>query len=121
MANQWSRDPQALEQVVALAQKALALDDSEPIAYDALGLVYLMRKQYERAIAAAERAIAYSPNFYSPYAVLGGVLNFVGRPAEAIEAEEKALRLNPRSVYAATYSLSHYGSVGSLNTVSTHL
>ena len=59
---QWSQDPQALEQAFALAQRAVALDDSLAQAHATLGYVYLWKKQYDQAIAEAERAIALDPN-----------------------------------------------------------
>ena len=39
------------------AQKALALDDSDPRVYHALTNLYIMQRQYEKAIAAAERQL----------------------------------------------------------------
>ncbi len=60
---QWSQDPQTLEQAFALAQKAVALDDSLPQAHVVLGAVYLWKKQHDQAIAEAERAIALDPNY----------------------------------------------------------
>jgi len=55
---QWSQDVQALDQALALTQKAVALDDSLAQAHVTLGAVYLWKKQYDQAIAEAERAIA---------------------------------------------------------------
>jgi adenylate cyclase len=94
---QWVQDPQTLGQAFALAQKAVALDDSLPRAYLILGEVYLWRdRQHKQAVAAAERAIALAPNEAEGSARLGLVLNFAGRPEEAIGLIEKAMRLNPR-------------------------
>jgi TolB-like protein/class 3 adenylate cyclase len=59
---QWSQDPQNLEQAFALAQKALALDDSHPQSHELLGLVHLLKnKQPEQAVTEMERAVALSP------------------------------------------------------------
>ena len=60
---QWSQDPQTLEQAFALAQRAVALDDSLAQAHVTLGAVYLWKKQHDQAIAEAERAIALDPNY----------------------------------------------------------
>jgi adenylate cyclase len=92
---QWSEDSQALEQAFALAQKAVALDDSLAQAHVTLGAVYLWKKQYDQAIAEAERAIALDSNFAEAYTWLGETLKFAGRPEEAIGLIEKAMRLNP--------------------------
>jgi adenylate cyclase len=94
-AFQWSQDPQTLEQAFALAQRAVALDDSLPVAHMILGNVYAWKKQYDRAIAEAERAIALNANFADAYTRLGDILKFAGRPEEALGLIEKAVRLNP--------------------------
>jgi len=91
----WSPDPQTLERAFELAQRAVALDDSLPIAHVVLGDIYLLKKQHEQAIAELERAIALDPNFAHGYADLGFVLSFAGRPEEAIGLVEKAIRLDP--------------------------
>ena len=98
---QWSQDPQSLERAFELAQRAIALDDSLPGAHQALGYVYLFKKQHEQAIAETERAIALDPNDADGYATLGFVLTYSGKPEEAIRLVERAMRLNPR--YPVTY------------------
>ena len=94
-ALQWSQDPQTLERALALTQKAVALDDSLPMAHRTLGFVSLWKKQHDRAIAEAERAIALDPNDADSYAWVGEILKFAGRSEEAIGLIEKAMRLNP--------------------------
>jgi tetratricopeptide (TPR) repeat protein len=98
---QWSPDPQTLERGLALAQRAVALDDSLPTAHLASGLVYLMKKQHAQSIAEAERAIALDPNNANAHALFGFILNWVGRAEETIRLIGKAMRLNPR--YPSTY------------------
>ena len=93
---QWSQDPQTLERALTLARRAVALDDSLPIAHQLLAWVYLSKKQPERARVEAERAIALDPNDGGGYAALAGILECEGQPEEAIGVLEKALRLNPR-------------------------
>ncbi len=94
-------------QAFALAQQAVALDDSLPLAHRVLGWVALWKKQHEQAITAAERAVALAPNDAEGYARLGEILNFAGRPGEAIGWVEKALRLNPRSPFHYSFYLGH--------------
>jgi TolB-like protein/predicted Zn-dependent protease len=94
-----SPDPQHLEQAVALAQKAIALDDSLPLAHSLVSLVYGRKQQYDRALAEGERAVALDPNNAYSAAWLAEVLNFAGRPAGAIGWAEKAMRLDPRYPY----------------------
>jgi TolB-like protein/Tfp pilus assembly protein PilF len=91
----WSADPQALERALTLAQQAVALDDSLPIAHSSLSLVYEVTQQYDQAIVEGERAIALDPNNADSYALQAEALNFAGRPEEALRAVEQAMRLNP--------------------------
>jgi adenylate cyclase len=101
---QWSQDPQTLGQALTLAQKAVALNDSSPLAHWVLGCVYVGQKQLELATAEAERAVAFDPNYANAYWLLADLKTWTGRPQEAIELMEKAMRLNPR--YPPTYSMS---------------
>src|SRR5207249_1586088 len=91
----WNTDPQTLERAFELAQKAVALDDSLPIAHTSLSFVYAWKQQYEPAIAEGERAIALDPNNADSYARQANVLNWAGRPEEALPMAEQAMRLNP--------------------------
>ncbi|HXG21463.1 MAG TPA: tetratricopeptide repeat protein [Methylomirabilota bacterium] len=91
----WSADLQNLERALALAQQALALDDSLPGAHSLLSQVYAQRRQYDQAIAEGERAIALDPNNALSSNRQGAVLTFAGRPAEAVPLMERAMRLNP--------------------------
>jgi TolB-like protein/Flp pilus assembly protein TadD len=99
---QWSQDAQALEQALALAQRAVAVDDSLAQAHVTLGGVYLWKKQYDQAIAEAERALALDANFAEAYTWLGEALRRVGRPEDALGLIETAMRLNPH--YPPFYS-----------------
>jgi adenylate cyclase len=91
----WNVDPQTLERALALAQQALALDDSLPITHSLLSEIYRLKQPYDEAIAEGERAIALDPNYADSYAWQANVLNFAGRPQEALKKIEQALRLNP--------------------------
>jgi tetratricopeptide (TPR) repeat protein len=80
---------------LAAAEKAVALDDSLPLAHTYLAWVHVWKKQHEQAIAEGERAIAFDHNFAEGYAYLGNILNFAGKPEEAVAAIERAMRLDP--------------------------
>jgi TolB-like protein/Tfp pilus assembly protein PilF len=97
----WSQDPQTLEHALALAQQALALDDSLPAAHSLLSGIYAQKKQYDQALAEGERAIALDPNDADSYARQADVLNYAGRPEEALRLMEQAMRLHPH--YPAVY------------------
>jgi TolB-like protein/DNA-binding winged helix-turn-helix (wHTH) protein/Flp pilus assembly protein TadD len=94
----WSADPQALERALALEQRALALNDSLPLAHALLGLVYVRQQQYEQAIAAGERAIALAPNDAGAYVAQADMLSIAGRPEEALRALEHVRRLTPHAL-----------------------
>ncbi len=52
---QWNPDrTQSLERTLELAQKAVALNDSLPVAHRTLGSVYAFKKQHDQAIVEAE-------------------------------------------------------------------
>jgi adenylate cyclase len=93
---QWSQDPQTLEQALTLARRVLALDDSLSFGHSLLGMVYLLKKQYEQAIVEGERAIALNPNDGDAHGYLGLTLASAGQPEEAVRMVEKGMRLNPR-------------------------
>jgi tetratricopeptide (TPR) repeat protein len=92
----WSADPQTMERALALAQQALALNDSLPVAHSLLSIVYAQKQQYDQAIAEGERAVALDPNDADSYTNQALVLNIAGRPEEALQSVKQAMRLNPR-------------------------
>jgi adenylate cyclase len=91
----WNTDSQTLERALALAQQALALDDSLPNAHSLLSLVYAQKQQSDQAIAEGERAMALDPNNADSYFSQAAALNLAGRPEEALRMVEQAMRLNP--------------------------
>ncbi len=96
----------AVERLFVLAQRAVALDDTLPIAHETLAYAYLGQKQYDQAIAAAQRAIALDPNSADAHVTLGEILCFAGQPEKALALVEQAMRLNPR------YPMSYLWSLG---------
>jgi tetratricopeptide (TPR) repeat protein len=101
----WSADPQTVERALALAQRAVALDDSLPLAHALLGGVYALKQQYDQAIAEGERAVALDPNRADTYANQALVLNSVGKFEEALRVVKQAIRLNPRSPSSYLFQL----------------
>jgi tetratricopeptide (TPR) repeat protein len=106
-ALQQSQSSQTLEQALAAAQRAFALNNSLPAAHTILGTVYLWQKQYEPAMAEMERAIALDPNEADGYAFLAETLSRVGRPEDAITMVEQALRRKP---FVADWHLDSVGT-----------
>jgi adenylate cyclase len=93
---QSSGSSQALDQAYQWAQKAIALNDSEPQAYMLLGALDLTKRRYDQAISEAQRAVTLAPNSSDGYFWLARILCFSERPMEALVVAEKCVRLNPR-------------------------
>ncbi len=109
----WSQDPDVMEQVLAMAQKSVALNESLSEAHTLLGTVYLWRRQHDEAIEELERAIALDPNDAEALYGLASAMSFVGRPKEAIRIIKKAMRLNPHYPERYVYNLGRaYFQVG---------
>jgi adenylate cyclase len=101
----WSQDPHIMEQVLQMAQKSVALNESLPEAHTLLGNVYLWREQHDEAIEELERAIALDPNNAEALYTLASAMTFVGRPNEAIRIIKKAMRLDPHYPERYVYNL----------------
>jgi adenylate cyclase len=97
---------EALERAMALAEKAVQLDDLEESAHRVRGFLALLNKDYEKAIAGGRRAVELAPNSVWAHTILGYFLYSAGRTEEAIPILEKAVSLSPIPV---PRSLSHLG------------
>jgi adenylate cyclase len=94
-AYHWSVDPETPKRAFELVRKALALDDTLPMAHSRLGQLYSLRRQYDQAIAEGERAVALDPNNADSFFFQATVLNNAGRSEEALGPLAQAMRLNP--------------------------
>ena len=91
-----SRSPQeSIEKATELLQKTLAMDDTHAPAHGNLSIIYLQKREYDKAIAEGERAVSLDQG--SPFVAFAyaKALVYSGRPEEAIPLLEKAIRLNP--------------------------
>jgi len=77
------------------AQKALALDTSDPRVYHTLTNLYIMQRQYEKAIASADSGLKLSPSSAQAHNSMGLALSFAGEDSKAIPFIEQAIRLDP--------------------------
>jgi len=92
----FSESPEeSMRMAVDTAQKALALDNSDPITHVCFSGLYIMQRQHEKAIASAERALELSPSGATAYMSMGTALLYACRFSEAIQHFEQAIRLNP--------------------------
>lgn len=105
----WSKSTrESFKQAETLAQKSLALDNTNALTVGLMGHIYLLKRQHDKAIAEGERAIALSPNLAYGYMLLAATYRFSGRAKEGIPLLEKAIRLQP---YAPSSYLYHLGMV----------
>jgi TolB-like protein/Flp pilus assembly protein TadD len=81
---------------IRAAEKALALDPGNARAHCAMGLVHVLRGDFERSALANETAIALDRNFALAHNNLGNCLVHLGNGTDALHAAETALRLDPR-------------------------
>ena len=93
----WSENPaDILDAGMAAANKALALDDRDPVAYFAAGRIHMMQGRPDDSIASLKTAIELNPSFGLAYHGLGMALTLAGRLDEAKEALVMPERLSPR-------------------------
>ena len=88
---------ETLEKALELAQKAIAMDDSLSHAHKMLTIIYLGRREYDKAIAEGKRAVALDPGGSGAYFAYASALLTACRPEEAIPLFQKAIRLNPNA------------------------
>jgi adenylate cyclase len=80
------------------AERSVALDENDPWAHLALGVVNAYGGDLERAIPAFERAIELNPSLTLAYQGFGVALT-TARPDDAIRILEKGIRLSPRDPF----------------------
>jgi adenylate cyclase len=92
----WSESPaKSLQTAYELAQKSLAMDDSNDIGHSLLASIYAIKRQYDKALPEAERAVALNPNGSEAYYFLGGIVGASGNWAESVPHIKMSIRLNP--------------------------
>jgi adenylate cyclase len=92
----FSESPEeSMKLAVDAAQKALALDDSDPLTHSCFSALYIMQRQHDKAIASAERALELSPSGVRALSSFGTALIYACRFSEAVQYFEQAIRLDP--------------------------
>jgi TolB-like protein/class 3 adenylate cyclase len=89
------RSVKSLDEAVALAKKAVEIDENDGYSHGILGMAYLERRSFDEATFHVERFVALNPNDSAAPLLMGQLLAYVGRPQEAITWIERAFRLNP--------------------------
>jgi adenylate cyclase len=78
------------------AEEAISLNPDEAVAHYALGFIWRIRGDHDRALASFSQALRLNPNFARAHAQRANELVFLGRPSEAIPEAEEAARLSPK-------------------------
>jgi adenylate cyclase len=95
--NRWNEaTPENLVQAMALAQKAIELDDTEPQAHISLAIALTWARRLDEAEGSAERAVALDPNSADAHTSLGNIRDFQGRHEDAVALYTRAHRLDPQ-------------------------
>ncbi len=91
-----SESPQeTLSNAMKEAQRAVELDNSSAEALTAVGNVFLLLHQPDKAIEVEQRAVRLDPNSAEALYFLAVALNYTFRSEEALPLLRQALRLNP--------------------------
>jgi len=92
----WGEDKSSsLKNMKVLLDKALKIDDRDPLALGHAGMYQLFMGNHDQSIAYAEQALAEAPGMDSPYYSLGWFQMFNDNPLEGIENLKRAMRLSP--------------------------
>lgn len=104
-------DSALMDEALALARRAIELDDQDANSYFTIGRVHLARREYDRAIEALQYALELNPCLAVTYCGLGDSLAYEGRLDEAIQQFEIAIKLSPydpfRWAFYSYRSLAH--------------
>ena len=102
--------PALLEQALANARRAVALDDDDGRCHVILGYVYLWMRNLDKAEFHQLRALSINPNDADIVAHMGLLSAYLGRASEAIRWLSQALVLNPFSPdwYRAFLGMANY-------------
>jgi len=84
-----------LERALELAQRAVTLSPDAPLGYQALHLVFWLRRDVEQSFAAARAGLARDPNNPELLADLGGRLCLRGEFAEGLPLLAESFSRNP--------------------------
>lgn len=91
-------------EVSAETQTALALDDRDPWAHFAQGMLQQRLRHPGEAVRSSRRALELNPNFALAHGLLAIALAVQGDNQEAVDNAEHALRLSPRDRLVGYYA-----------------
>jgi TolB-like protein/cytochrome c-type biogenesis protein CcmH/NrfG len=103
----WAESPsEAVGRAEDMANKALALDESDVRAHVILGRIHIFYQRYAQARVEMDRAIALNPNDAHALAGRGNIRMWLGETDAAIADLELALRIDPELIAMDRFALS---------------
>ena len=103
----WAESPsEAVGRAEDMANKALALDESDVRAHVILGRIHIFHQRYEQARVEMDRAIALNPNNAHALAGRGNIRMWLGETDAAIADLELARRIDPELIAMDRFALS---------------
>ena len=104
ITNTFSVPDDTLETALALARKAVELDDLLPVGHATLGWALMWNQEIDEAIIEVKKGVELDPNNDRSYMWQSMILSSAGKGKEAMEAIERAMRLNPYYEVVFIYS-----------------
>lgn len=87
--------PNALDRALAAAQRAVELNRTSQLAYEALAMVHFLRRDLAAFSPAADRATSLNPRNSNTFAYLGNLLVFTRQFEKGTALTRKAMEMNP--------------------------
>jgi TolB-like protein len=108
----WTAPGSEREFAAAGAERAVVLDEADPWAHMALGILALTGRDTDEAVRHFNTALDLNPNFSTAAGFVGFALALDGRSQEALRHFERAMRISPRdpfnSFFFAGIAAAHY-------------
>jgi adenylate cyclase len=100
------------DRILALADKALSLDEALPEAHASRGFALLLAQRPDEAVAEFELAIALDPNSFEAHYLYGRLCHAQGKMEKTAALFERAAEINPDDVNVPTFLTHVYRSLG---------
>ena len=98
--------------ILALADKALSLDEALPEAHASRGFALLLAHRPDEAVAEFERAIALDPSSFEAHYLYGRLCHGQGKMEKTAALFERAAEINPDDLNVPTFLTHVYRSLG---------
>ncbi len=98
--------------ILALADKALSLDEALPEVHASRGFALLLAHRPDEAVAEFERAIALDPSSFEAHYLYGRLCHGQGKMEKTAALFERAAEINPDDLNVPTFLTHVYRSLG---------